>query len=143
MLYEIFISHLYIMIHLRMASGDIVNEIITLRSRIVRIMKLAICSSCSTITPTPLYTSSLFLPAGQYWTHITWTWQKEIIKPKYYRKTTYIYIYIYMYIYIYEFLLTRMKSKVLVTITIQEHLSCQTILQKSPIVFSVGPWVTI
>ena len=39
--------------------------------------------------------------------------------------------------------LTRMKSKVLVTITIQEHLSCQTILQKSPIVFSVGPWVTI
>ena len=72
------------------------------------IMKLASCSSVSTVTPTPPYTSSLFLAAGQYWTHIT-----------------------------------RMKSKVLVTITMQEARSCQTILQKSGMVDSVGPWVTM
>ena len=71
-------------------------------------MKLASCSSLSTVTPTPPYTSSLFLAAGQYWTHIT-----------------------------------RMKSKVLVTMTIQEAFSCQTILQKSGMVDSVGPWVTM
>ena len=40
-------------------------------------------------------------------------------------------------------MLTLMKSKVLVTMTIQEALSCQTILQKSPMVVSVGPWVTM
>ena len=71
-------------------------------------MKLASCSSVSTVTPTPPYTSSLFLAAGQYWTHIT-----------------------------------RMKSKVLVTITMHEARSCQTILQKSGMVDSVGPWVTM
>ena len=36
-----------------------------------------------------------------------------------------------------------MKSKVLVTMTMQEAFSCQTILQKSGIVDSVGPWVTM
>ena len=36
-------------------------------------------------------------------------------------------------------ILTLMKSKVLVTMTIHEALSCQTIRQKSPIVVSVGP----
>ena len=35
------------------------------------------------------------------------------------------------------------KSNVLVTMTMHEALSCQTILQKSGIVDSVGPWVTI
>ena len=35
------------------------------------IMKLASCSSLSTVTPTPPYTSSLFLAAGQYWTHLS------------------------------------------------------------------------
>jgi len=39
--------------------------------------------------------------------------------------------------------LTLMKSKVLVTMTMQEALSCQTIRQKSPIVVSIGPWVTM
>lgn len=39
--------------------------------------------------------------------------------------------------------MTLMKSKVLVTMTMQEALSCQTILQKSGMVSSVGPWVTM
>ena len=39
--------------------------------------------------------------------------------------------------------ITRMKSKVLVTMTMQEAFSCQTIRQKSGIVDSVGPWVTM
>ena len=36
-----------------------------------------------------------------------------------------------------------MKSKVLVTMTMQEAFSCHTIRQKSGIVDSVGPWVTM
>ena len=44
---------------------------LTFRNRMVLIMKLASCSSFSTVTPTPLYTSSLSRPAGQYCTHIT------------------------------------------------------------------------
>jgi hypothetical protein len=40
-------------------------------------------------------------------------------------------------------ILTLIKSKVLVSITIQLAFSCQTILQKSVTVFSVGPSVTI
>ena len=40
-------------------------------------------------------------------------------------------------------LFTLMKSKVLVTITMHEALSCHTIRQKSPMVVSVGPWVTM
>ena len=36
-----------------------------------------------------------------------------------------------------------MKSNVLVTMTIQEARSCQAILQKSGMVDSVGPWVTM
>ena len=39
--------------------------------------------------------------------------------------------------------MTRMKSKVLVTMTMQEAFSCQAILQKSGMVVSVGPWVTM
>ena len=39
--------------------------------------------------------------------------------------------------------MTRMKSNVLVTMTMQEAFSCQTIRQKSGIVDSVGPWVTM
>ena len=39
--------------------------------------------------------------------------------------------------------MTRMKSKVLVTMTMQEAFSCHTIRQKSGIVDSVGPWVTM
>jgi hypothetical protein len=39
--------------------------------------------------------------------------------------------------------MTLMKSKVLVTMTMQEARSCQTIRQKSPIVISLGPWVTM
>ena len=34
------------------------------------IIKFASCSSDSTVMPTPPYTSSLFLAAGQYWTHL-------------------------------------------------------------------------
>jgi len=40
-------------------------------------------------------------------------------------------------------ILTLIKSKVLVSITMQLAFSCQTILQKSVTVFSVGPCVTI
>ena len=41
---------------------------------------------------------------------------------------------------LYEYL---MKSKVLVTMTMQEARSCQAIRQKSGMVPSVGPWVTM
>jgi hypothetical protein len=40
-------------------------------------------------------------------------------------------------------ILTLIKSNVLVSITIQLAFSCQTILQKSVTVFSVGPCVTM
>ncbi len=43
----------------------------TFLSLMVLIMKFASCSSLSTETPTPLYTSSRPRPAGQYCTHIT------------------------------------------------------------------------
>ena len=46
-------------------------SLLTFRNRMVLIMKLASCSSFSTVTPTPLYSSSRSRPAGQYCTHIT------------------------------------------------------------------------
>ena len=43
------------------------------------IMKLASCSSDSTVMPTPPYTSSRFFAAGQYWTHLGKN--SEVVRP--------------------------------------------------------------
>ncbi len=61
----------------------------TFLSLMVLIMKFANCSSFSTVTPTPLYTSSLFFPAGQYCTHITWKTMKNLFLFK--RSNLYVY----------------------------------------------------
>ena len=112
-------------------------------------MKLASCSSFSTVTPTPLYTSSLSLPAGQYCTHITriksnvlWVKNRDTyLLPLYFQVSTIIKI-TKAKISPAFFVLCNWKTY-LVTMTMHEARSCHTIRQKSPMDVSVGPCVTM